>query len=68
MGALMFFLMFIWLIPVCAVIMDILGRMGILGDLSDPAEWDAPEEEEQDVSETLPEIVMMPEPSERKVV
>ncbi len=65
MGTLIFLLGFICLIPVCMIGVKILGYLGILGDLEDPAEWDVPEE----VSEqNIPQIqVLEAEPDQRAV-
>lgn len=44
MGALFFFLAFVLLIPVCAIGVDVLVRLGVLSDVSDPEEWDDEDE------------------------
>ncbi len=67
MGAIMFFIMFTALIPVGVVILDILCRLGIVTDLEDPAEWDAPKEEEY-VESKLPQIVLLPQQSKKKAM
>lgn len=44
MGAIMFFIAFILLIPVCSFIVDMAMRFDIIKPVSDPAEWDEAEE------------------------
>ena len=51
MGALFFFLAFVLLIPVCVIGVEVLGRLGILGPMEDPAEWDFEEPEEEEAKE-----------------
>ena len=43
MGALFFLLGFIILIPLCVIGVEIAADLGLLGDMSDPPEWDAEE-------------------------
>lgn len=67
MGALMFFLLFMLLIPVGSVILRILDRLGLAGDMEDPAEWDAPEAEERGTVRRVPQLTVV-ESNEPKAV
>ena len=49
MGALIFFFLFVLLIPVGSIIVNGLDRLGLMGEMEDPAEWDAPEAEAEKV-------------------
>ncbi len=69
MGAVLFYIMFLALIPVAAIILEILSRLGIVTDLQDPPEWDLPEEErESENNEQSPQIILLPQSDQRKAI
>lgn len=68
MGALVFFFLFMLLIPVGSVIMRILDRLDLMGEMEDPSEWDAPEAEvEKGSVRRVPQLTMV-ESNEPKAV
>ena len=67
MGALMFFFLFLLLIPVGSVIMNGLDRLGLMGEMEDPPEWDAPEVEPNTTMRRVPQLTVV-EPNEPKAV
>lgn len=67
MGALMFFFLFLLLIPVGSVIMNGLDRLGLMGEMEDPPEWDAPEVEQNTTMRRVPQLTVV-EPNEPKAV
>ncbi len=66
MGAFVFFIMFLALIPVAAFLLEVLHRLGIVTDLKDPAEWDMPESSEE--AAVVPQIVLLPQTGKKKAM
>ena len=67
MGAMMFFFLFLLLIPVGLFIMNGLDRLGLMGEMEDPPEWDAPEVEQNTMVRRVPQLTVV-EPNEPKAV
>ena len=45
MGAIIFFILFVCLVPVALLLENLLDKLGLLGKTEDPVEWDMEEEQ-----------------------